>query len=120
MKRLLLSSALALSACSGQDFTTSNAYAIDGDTFDQAGERYRIAAIDAPEFPGHCRVGRRCVSGNPFASQTALQFYLDAGAKCTITGVDVYDRELVVCTIHGEDLGGLLIRLGYAEPYRRS
>ena len=38
------------------------AYVIDGDTIACAtGPRIRLASIDAPELPGHCRTGRRCV-----------------------------------------------------------
>jgi micrococcal nuclease len=104
------------------------AYAIDGDTFD-AGygsdrERYRLARIDAPEMPGHCRPGRHCVAGDPWRSQRALQYQLNQGVRCQASGKDVYDRWLVECWIAGAMADGpsvndSMLELGFAQRYRR-
>jgi endonuclease YncB( thermonuclease family) len=119
----------ATHACSPPDITSGTtrisaadgAYALDGDTFRVADRRYRIAGIDAPELPGHCRVGRHCVAGDPYAAKSALQFYLEQGVYCRATGVDVYHRTLVDCNTAaadtGADLGALLINLGYASRW---
>lgn len=49
-------------------FTCQSVSVIDGDTFNCDGQRVRMAGIDAPELPGHCRPGRDCTPGDPFAS----------------------------------------------------
>lgn len=125
MKRLCVwSASLVLASCSPPDITTGDtrvvgAYAIDGDTFKVDHRRYRIEFIDAPELPGHCRVGRICVLGDPWRSKDALQAYLDNGVTCRASGLDYYKRTLVSCrTWEGRDLGSTLIQLGYAQEYR--
>lgn len=105
----------SMMACSPTSSVPSSATAIDGDTFKFGGVHYRIAAIDAPELPGHCRVGRHCAPGDPFAAKRALQQYLDTGdVRCQPIGLDRYQRTLVTCTINGTNLGDDLIALGYA------
>ena len=47
-------------------------FAIDGDTIRCGKERIRLAGIDAPEMPGHCRRGRRCTPGDPMGSKASL------------------------------------------------
>lgn len=117
MKRLVLI-ALLLAGCERAHI---GAHAIDGDTFKDGGQRYRIAAIDAPELPGHCRRGRNCVDGDPYASMRALQWFLDHGVSCRKLGSDRYGRTLVNCRVFGEeqDLGETLINLGFAERWPR-
>lgn len=50
--------------------------AVDGDTLrcriDGKSAAIRLVGIDAPELPGHCRKGRDCVAGDPFASTRSL------------------------------------------------
>lgn len=68
--------------------------AIDGDTLDCRGERIRLLAIDAPELPGHCRSGRRCVAGDPAASTSSLSEALDGQLTIDRVGEDRYGRTL--------------------------
>lgn len=124
MRTLIL--ALALGACASPDITTGDtpingsfAHAIDGDTFKIEHRRYRLARIDAPEMPGHCRPGRHCVSGDPYAAKAALQRMIDQGVQCRALGLDYYRRTLVECRHHALDVGEQLIALGYAKPYHR-
>jgi endonuclease YncB( thermonuclease family) len=44
----------------------------DGDTIRCGDERIRLLGIDAPELPGHCRSGRNCAPGDPYASTSSL------------------------------------------------
>lgn len=130
MKRIALI-ALLLVGCSDRDMGSpmqmQQAYAIDGDTFDagygSARARYRLARIDAPEMPGHCRPGRRCVAGDPWVAQRALQFQLDQQAWCKASGKDVYDRWLVECwtgnVFGGVSINDAMLELGFAKRYRR-
>ena len=51
----------------------TNCRAIDGDTLRCGSIRIRLLGIDAAELPGHCRIGRHCAPGDPFAQQAALR-----------------------------------------------
>lgn len=124
MRSVLL--ALALAGCHPPDITTGDtrvvsATAIDGDTFRIEDRRYRLARIDAPELPGHCRPGRHCVAGDPYAAKRALQWYIDQGLYCRAIGIDVYHRTLVECTTAQGHLNvnDALVATGQAQPYRR-
>ncbi|MFP4519329.1 MAG: thermonuclease family protein [Oceanicaulis sp.] len=88
---------------------------IDGDTLDCAGVRIRLTGIDAPELPGHCREGRRCVDGDPYAARTALQRFAAQGLTCTPDGADSYGRTLARCEADGRDAACALLAAGHAE-----
>jgi len=88
---------------------------IDGDTLDCAGRRIRLAGIDAPEMPGHCRPGRRCVAGDPEAARAVLQRFAAAGLSCTPSGRDTYGRTIARCAAGGRDASCALIASGHAE-----
>lgn len=96
--------------------------AIDGDTLrcappgqGQKHERVRLIAIDAPELPGHCRLGRACAPGNPFASKAALQ-HLVAGKLVRIERwkPDRWGRTLAMGTVGTTNLSCAQIRTGRA------
>lgn len=95
---------------------------LDGDTYRQLGTTYRLARIDAPEMPGHCRPERKCVRGNPFASQEALgQMLAQKDVWCKTIGTDVYYRRLVECfDSTGYSINNRMVEKGYAEWYRRN
>lgn len=126
---LALVATAALGACTvePQGFATANAaVALDGDTFSFAGEHYRLREVDAPELPGHCRLGRHCVAGDPFASQRALQSLLDnPTTRCqredtySDGDVDPYGRLIATCANAWGDVGKQLYGAGYVEWYRR-
>lgn len=63
----------------------------DGDTIRCGDERIRLLAIDAPELPSHCRTGRECAPGDPYASGTSLgaaMAALSASNGLALTGMD--------------------------------
>lgn len=93
--------------------------AIDGDTLRCGAESVRLIAIDAPELPGHCRRGRDCAPGDPFASKAALQ-RLVAGRLVRIDRwkLDRYGRTLAIATVAGANLSCAQIKAGRAI-YRR-
>jgi endonuclease YncB( thermonuclease family) len=77
----------------------------DGDTFRCGGERIRLVGIDAPELPGHCRRGRRCVAGDPWAAKRALARAL--GARPLLIrrfALDRYGRTIAAVSAGGLDL----------------
>lgn len=71
-----------------------NCRAVDGDTLRCGRERIRLLGIDAPELPGHCRRGRRCVAGNPFASRASLARAATGQLAIERVGSDRYGRTL--------------------------
>lgn len=92
--------------------------AIDGDTLRCGRERIRLIGIDAPEMPGHCRQGRRCVAGDPHASRASLARALIAPIAIERIGSDRYGRTLAFVSGGGLDLSCVQLRRGQAA-YRR-
>lgn len=70
---------------------------VDGDTIRCAARLVRLVGMDAPEMPGHCRRGRLCVPGNPFAARDQLRRII-RGAQVTLrpVGQDRYGRTLAI------------------------
>lgn len=88
---------------------------IDGDTFrctDASGTRVvRIAGIDTPELPGHCRRGRKCTAGDPVAAREALLSMVGAGpVRIKPRGIDHYGRTIAVVIVNGHNVGCALIQ----------
>ena len=77
----------------------------DGDTIRCGDERIRLLGIDAPEKPGHCRRGRQCAPGDPFASTGSLQKAFGNGPLSIIRlGQDHYGRTLALVRAGETDL----------------
>ena len=87
---------------------------IDGDTLECGGRRIRLAGIDAPEMPGHCRRGRDCTPGDPYAAQAHLRMMTQGGVSCRATDTDVYGRTVARCEAAGRDLSCAMIAAGHA------
>lgn len=96
-------------------FTCQSVRVTDGDTFDCDGKPIRMVGIDAPELPGHCRPGRECTPGDPYASTENLRRLLSAGSvECRKTDTDVYGRTVARCTAGKADLSCQQIEAGFA------
>ncbi|WP_082438732.1 MULTISPECIES: thermonuclease family protein [unclassified Sphingomonas] len=91
--------------------------AIDGDTLRCDRERIRLLAIDAPELPGHCRRGRRCVPGDPYASTRSLAEMLSGRAEIARVARDRYGRTLARVRVNGVDLSDYQLRTGAAQRW---
>ncbi len=89
--------------------------ATDGDTIRCGRERVRLIGIDAPELPGHCRTGRNCAPGDPWASKAALARLLRSG-PITLErhGTDHYGRTLAFAFSGRIDLSCAQLRAGQA------
>ena len=87
---------------------------IDGDTFDCGDERVRLAGIDTPEMPGHCKAGRRCTEGDPFAAQAHLSSLADGRVLCRQIDTDHYGRMIARCEAGGRDLSCAMLQSGHA------
>ena len=127
MGKIASLAALLLAACSnGPQLNNCPCRALDGDTFvNRTGRHIRLARIDAPELPGHCRRGRICVNGDPWIAKDALQTMLDAGVvSCTPQDTDVYGRTIADCRVTNRlgntlNISDILLESGLVGLYRR-
>ena len=92
---------------------------VDGNTVRVRGVKIRLSDIDAPErrqtcwrASGEFRCGRQAT-----AVLKALIGELDV--RCIEKGRDRYRRVLAVCYVGKLDIGGELVRRGWALAYRR-
>lgn len=95
-----LASAAALIVCAAPR-------AVDGDTLRCANlpVAVRLVGIDSPELPGHCRKGRACAAGDPFAARAALSALLANGpVMVRPLGRDRYRRIIAAVSAGGRDL----------------
>jgi endonuclease YncB( thermonuclease family) len=116
-------------------FLCAAAVAVDGDTLrcanvENAGGRVRLAAIDAPELPGHCRKGRRCAPGDPYKARAYLASLIKGRAvQCEQVDAspdrkgfqahDPYGRIVARCRSGDRDLGKAMISAGRAIHWPR-
>lgn len=107
--------AVSTGAGASREFACLNPRVTDGDTLRCGDRRVRLAGIDAPEMPGHCRTGRTCVDGDPFASRAALGHLIAAGpVRCDDKGTDRYGRTIGSCSNGAANLSCALVRSGHA------
>lgn len=76
----------------------------DGDTVRCGDERIRLLGIDAPELPGHCRTGRECAPGDPYASGDSLRDAMTGAVSIERVGTDRYGRTLAALKTDRGDL----------------
>lgn len=88
--------------------------AVDGDTLRCGRERIRLVGIDAPEMPGHCRRGRRCTPGDPYAAKRSLEAGLSGRLRIDRVGYDRYGRTLARVSGARGDLSCRQLRSGTA------
>lgn len=94
--------------------SASDCSVVDGDTLGCQGERIRLLGIDAPELPGHCRAGRSCAPGDPYASTKSLQRGLTGEIRIRRFGQDRYGRTLALVETAKGDLSCWQLRHGQA------
>lgn len=100
-----------LAACSNAPRLTC---VVDGDTVWIAGEKIRLAGIDAPEVEGECAAERR---GAARAAQRLAELLGDGPYIVERTGVDRYGRSLAAITVGGSDIGAVMVAEGFARPW---
>lgn len=66
--------------------------ALDGDTLRCGNNRIRLIGIDAAELAGHCRAGRECAPGDPYAQRDALQNLIKAELLARAIKTDRFGR----------------------------
>lgn len=94
---------------------------VDGDTIDDAasGIRYRFANIDAPETGERARCERERARGEGAAAfvERALRRATSVSVRRTFR-TDVFGRRVAFVLVDGQDLGEMLVRAGFARPWR--
>ncbi|KQX19366.1 MULTISPECIES: thermonuclease family protein [unclassified Sphingomonas] len=114
-------------------FICTAAVAIDGDTIrcHEPIGRVRLAAIDAPEMPGHCRRGRNCAPGDPVIARDVLTYLLGQLDGKTVEceqvdadprrkgfqDTDRWGRPVARCIVDGKDLSDTLLGFGLVRPW---
>jgi endonuclease YncB( thermonuclease family) len=95
------------------------AWIVDGDTFEIRDQRIRLWGVDAPESKQRCRRpdGDTWRCGTEAAN--ALADWIGARTvHCERRGSS-YDRIVARCTVGEDDVGGWLVRRGWALEYER-
>jgi len=91
---------------------------VDGDTLTIGAAKIRLQGIDAPETDQVClnASGQQWTCGLEARDRLAAHI---AGReiRCVSTAIDVYGRELALCSVAGEDLNGWMVREGWALAY---
>lgn len=94
-------------------------WVIDGDTIRcrNLSASVRLIGIDAPELPGHCNPGRRCVRGDGTGAKRAL-IAMVRGQRVTVQPMtrDRYDRIVGHVFINGVDASCLMLARRWAVP----
>jgi endonuclease YncB( thermonuclease family) len=86
---------------------------IDGDTLTIEGKRIRLYGIDAPEAS---QLGGSDAT-TKLRSLTTDKDGLHYIVYCTKKATDRYERIVATCTANGNDLGGAMVRSGYAMDW---
>ena len=115
---VLVALLLAGSALAGD--ITGAARPIDGDTIEVAGQRIRLAAIDAPERSQTCTgVGGETYECGRDAAATLAAMIRDQLVTCVPQSRDRYGRTVATCSTAAGDIGAAMVRAGWAVAYRR-
>lgn len=104
---------------------SGTARVVDGDTIDVAGQRVRIWGVDAPERAQTCEgkpgVFWRAATYECGRDATAVMVELTRGrtVTCVPRGSPSYGRTVAICSTEAGDLGGAMVRRGWAVDVPR-
>lgn len=104
----------------GLPLPTGQVRVIDGDTLVAGGLRLRLHGIDAPELRQTCPLasGKTWACGI-WARDQLRNLTRGKRLACSSLGTDRYDRQIVRCTVDGQDLAAAMVRAGAAMAYRK-
>lgn len=113
--------ALALSAataCLAQERITGRAKITDGDSFEIGATHVRLFGVDAPEGQQPCTRNGAAWRCGDAATAELRRLVGGRDVVCTQRDVDDYGRMVAVCRSDNTDLGGAMVRAGFALAYR--
>lgn len=117
---LLCAVAFAASAAPvGAETLTGRAAVVGGDTIEIAGARIRLYGIDAPESDQPCFIDGQQVRCGDQAAQALAGRIGNQTVTCKPRERDRAGLVVAVCKADGEDLGGWMVRQGWALAHRR-
>lgn len=91
--------------------------AVDGDTLMQAGARFRLEGIDAPEIGQSCGPAEAPTDCGETAKRRLAEWVARDDFSCSGGERDRYDRLLVRCRAGAADVNAALVREGFALSY---
>lgn len=95
-----------------------HAYAIDGDTIDIQGRRFRLFGIDAPESAQTCAKDGKDYSCGKDAGAALSALIGQQPVTCEKRDIDPYKRIVAICYVGDIEINRWLVRNGYAVAYR--
>ena len=106
---------LALAALPSTPAHAASIRVADGDSFEMAGQRYRLHDVDAPELHQNCSdaAGRAWPCGRRARSELR-RLIGSQPVACRSVARDRYGRIVAICIAGGRDLGDAMVRSGYA------
>jgi endonuclease YncB( thermonuclease family) len=109
-------SAAWLSGATGEVFA-GPFRAVDGDSLEAEGRRFRLQGIDAPEYGQLCRRDGRDWACGREASLFLSRLVSGSRARCRSHGEDRYGRLLVRCRTGDTDINAAMVEAGLAVAF---
>lgn len=118
MFRALAVSLICLVACADRDpGVVGRASVIDGDTLEIQDQRIRLWGVDAPETRQLCTGAGGAYRCGQVAANRLDEWIAGRPVTCVEDSRDRYRRIVARCEVGGDDVGGWLVRQGYAVRY---
>lgn len=92
---------------------------VDGDGLRLGAEVVRLWGVDAPERDQTCVLAQAPYPCGRQAAQVLTELVRGKAVRCDEVDADLYGRTVARCSADGLDLGGELVRLGWAVEYKR-
>lgn len=114
-----LALALAILALATPALAQVTARAVDGDTLEVSGVRYRLWGIDAPEQQQTCTRGGQVWTCGHEATAALARLIAGKTPACEHRATDRYGRSVALCRVEGRDLSAEMVEWGMARAFVR-
>ena len=116
---VLLVCATLLSLDYGNALEGNKIKVIDGDSLEVDGKRIRLKGIDAPEYKQYCfDENNKKYNCGLLSREYLLTLTEGTDFYCKFKETDRYGRYLSVCYSDGKNVNKLMLKEGWAIPYR--